>query len=334
MSIWRRRLCIATAFIVISATAGAHAQPAAPTNAPIRPRLIDTNPWAPAELPGNGLAGHDFLYAGEGSHENMYIVRGGKITWTFSDPATKGEISDAVLMENGNILFAHQFGVSEITPAKEVVWHYDVPHGFEVHTEERVVLIQNGNPARLMVINKTTGKTDKEFELRVGNPANTHGQFRQARLTSAGTILVAHMDMDKVCEYDTGGKELWSANVASPWSVTPLKNGNILVASNRRFVREISRSGETVWEFTADDLPGYRIVGTQIATRLANGDTLINNWCSKGNGTAVQAFEVTADKKLVWALRSWENPDLGPSTIIQLLDQPSAAANTTFGEFK
>lgn len=300
---------------------------------------MDTNPWAPAELPGNGLAQHDFFYAGEGTHENMYIVRGGKIAWTYSDPTTKGEISDAVLLPNGNILFAHQFGVSEITSNKDPVWHYDVPHGYEVHTaqpvgKDRVVLIQNGDPAKLMVINKTTGKTDKEFVLRVGNPANTHNQFRQARLTATGTILVAHMDMGKVCEYDIDGKELWSAAVASPWSVTPLKNGNILVASNRRFVREINRAGETVWEFQAADLPGYRIVGTQTAVRLANGNTLINNWCSKGNGTAIQAFEVTGDKKLVWALRSWDNPDLGPSSIIQLLDQPAVAENTTFGEFK
>lgn len=300
---------------------------------------MDTNPWAPAELPGNGLAQHDFFYAGEGAHENMYIVRQGKVAWTYSDPATRGEISDAVLMPDGNILFAHQFGVSEITPAKDVVWHYEVPHGFEVHTaqpvgRDRVVIIQNGNPATLMVLNKVTGKTDKEFTLLVKNPTDTHNQFRQARLTSAGTILVAHMDLGKVCEYDTDGKELWSANVASPWSVTPLKNGNVLVASNRRFVREINRAGETVWEFKAADLPGYRIVGTQTAARLANGDTLINNWCGKGNGTAVQAFELTADKKLVWALRSWDNPDLGPSTIIQLLDPPPAAAYTTFGEFK
>ena len=34
----------------------------------------------------------------------------------------------------------------------------------------------------------------------------------------------------------------------------------------------------------------------------------------------VQAIEVTPDKKVVWALRSWEAPtDLGPATTIQVL---------------
>jgi hypothetical protein len=32
---------------------------------------------------------------------------------------------------------------------------------------------------------------------------------------------------------------------------------------------------------------------------------------------------MTPDKKLVWALRSWNAPmDLGPATCIQLLDEP------------
>src|SRR5882672_452503 len=66
---------------------------------------------APAVLPGNGLAQHDFFYAGEGSHQNMYLVRKGKVVWSFTDPAAKGEISDAVLMSNGNVVFARQFGV-------------------------------------------------------------------------------------------------------------------------------------------------------------------------------------------------------------------------------
>jgi len=34
-------------------------------------------------------------------------------------------------------------------------------------------------------------------------------------------------------------------------------------------------------------------------------------------------FEVTPDKKLVWALSSWSDPDLGPASSIQLLDDPN-----------
>jgi hypothetical protein len=34
----------------------------------------------------------------------------------------------------------------------------------------------------------------------------------------------------------------------------------------------------------------------------------------------VQVIEVTPDKKVVWALHQWKNPDLGPSSCIQILD--------------
>jgi len=37
---------------------------------------------------------------------------------------------------------------------------------------------------------------------------------------------------------------------------------------------------------------------------------------------------VTPDKKVVWALSSWTDPDLGPSTSIQLLDEPSVVENS------
>ena len=66
----------------------------------------------PSPLPGNGLGQHDFLYAGESHQRNIYIVRGGKIAWSYSDPAGRGEISDAVMLSNGNVLFTHQFGVT------------------------------------------------------------------------------------------------------------------------------------------------------------------------------------------------------------------------------
>jgi hypothetical protein len=38
----------------------------------------------------------------------------------------------------------------------------------------------------------------------------------------------------------------------------------------------------------------------------------------------VQVLEVTPDKQVVWALSSWKDPDLGPATHIQLLDEPDA----------
>ena len=285
---------------------------------------------APAVLPGEGLAQHDFFYAGEAKEERMFIVRGGQIVWSYTHPG-KGEISDAVLAPNGNILFAHQYGITEVNAAKQVVWNYDAPANTEIHTAqpldpERVIFVQNGEPAKVVVINKTTGRIESEFVVPVKNPKGTHGHFRHARLTDAGTILVAHMDLGRVSEYDLTGRELWSMDVPGGlWSATPLKNGNFLLAGGGT-VREVNRQKETVWQWTPGDTPEYPMTNLQLATRLPNGNTVINNWFNQWSGAIdpahppVQAIEVTPDKKVVWVLRSWTAPaDLGPSTTIQIL---------------
>ena len=323
-----RTLLLAVVGALTLAASVAPAQTAAPAARAASPASKPAQ--APAVLPGQGLAQHDFFYAGEAKEERMFIVRNGKVVWSYTHPG-RGEISDAVLLPNGNILFAHQFAITEITADKSVVWNHDAPTNTEIHTAQplgtnAVWFIQNGDPARCIVLDKTTGRTEREFVLPVNNPKSIHGQFRQARMTDAGTLLVAHMDLGKAVEYDLDGKALWSVDVPGIWSAKPLKNGNILAASNRKFVREIDRQGKTVWEWTSADAPEYGIANPQTAARLPNGNTLINNWFNQWSGKLdaanppVQAIEVTPDKRIVWALRSWRAPaDLGPSTTIQIL---------------
>ena len=50
-------------------------------------------------LPGKGLAQHDFCVFGRVARaERIFIVRGGKVVWSYEDPAGKGEISDMVML--------------------------------------------------------------------------------------------------------------------------------------------------------------------------------------------------------------------------------------------
>jgi len=319
-----------------------------------RPAWPAGKPVAPENLPGVGLAQHDFFYAGEAKTQDMYIVRKGQIVWSHHGINTKGEISDAELLSNGNILFAHQFGVSLIDPGDKILWNYDVPPKSEIHTaqaigHDHVLFIINGPEPKLMVVNINDNTITLQFPLPVKNLKSTHGQFRHARLTDAGTLLVAHMDMGKVAEYDQTGKELWSLDAPGVWSAARLKNGNTLITCNRR-IFEINPAGETVWEFTPADILDYKVLQFQIATRLPNGDTLVNNWVNQWNATThptttpttapvqleVQVWEITPDKKIVWALRPWEKPlDLGPATTIQLLDVDAPAPEDVhFGNIK
>jgi hypothetical protein len=288
-------------------------------------------------LPGHGMAQHPFLYCGEWqnrstSQQAMYIVREGHVVWSYTNPL-KGELGDCSLLSNGNILFSRQFGASEITPAKKIVWNYDAPDNTEIHTAypmgpDRVLIMQNGNPAKLLVIHKASGKVEKELILQTRVADGTHGQFRHIRPTSAGTFLVAHMDLGKVVEYDADGREIWSVGAPSAWAAVRLKNGNTLISGNQHgYVREVNSKGETVWEIDKDDLPGITLLTVQEVSRLANGNTLINNWAGSRPleewPHTVQLIEVTPAKKVVWALRDWST--LGPASSTQLLDEPGAA---------
>ena len=332
------RIPIALGLVTAAGTCVGYGAALAATNPPPATVLITNQAsLTPATLPGRGLAQHDFFYAGEAKEERMFIVRGGQIVWSHTHGG-RGEISDAVLQPNGNILFAHQFGITEINRDKQVVWNYDAPPKTEIHTAQptgtnSVWFIQNGSPAKFLVIDKSTGAIEHQFVLQVKNTNSIHGQFRHARLTGSGTIFVAHMDLGKAVEYDLDGRELRSVEVPGIWSIEPLKNGNILAASNKGFVREINLRGETVWEWTSAEAPDLRVTSPQTATRLPNGNTLINNWFNQWSGKLdpnnppIQAIEVTTGKKVVWALRSWLPPaDLGPSTTIQILDDAAIPA--------
>jgi hypothetical protein len=147
-------------------------------------------------------------------------------------------------------------------------------------------------------------------------------------MTPAGTFLVAHMDLGKVVEYSPDGNELWSVPAPSAWAAVRLKNGNTLISGNQHgYLREVNPAGETVWEITKDDLAGIPLHTVQEVSRLANGNTLINNWA--GNvpllewPSVVQLIEVTPDKKVVWALRDWTT--FGPASSTHLLDEPGVA---------
>jgi Mala s 1-like protein len=282
--------------------------------------------------PGNGLSQHPMLYAGEGFN-TLFLVNQGKVIWTYST-GKGGEIDDVWLLSNGHILFARQFHVEEITPQKEVVWHYDPPAGTEVHScqpigLDKVLLVQNGLPPKLMVINKQSGAVEIEHALPAASLTDqktVHPQFRRIRMTAAGTYLLPFLKLNKVVEYDQAFNAIWTYEISTPWAAVRLHNGNTLITDEHdKLVREVSPKGETVWEFKPSDLPaGLVLHNTQTADRLANGDTVIfssTGGSTKENRTGIiQALEVTPDKKVVWVLQDWK--DLGPATTAQFLDEP------------
>src|SRR6266852_4406475 len=77
----------------------------------------------------------------------------------------------------------------------------------------------------------------------------------------------------------------------------------------------IFRDGRVAWSYTISERDNYFVD----ATRLSNGNVLF----ARKHGVT----EVAPDKRVVWALREWTDPDLGPALSIQLLDEPGVPEN-------
>jgi hypothetical protein len=297
--------------------------------------------------------------------ETMSLVRGGKVVWTYQIPdrdESNGELaeySDMHRLSNGDIVFAYKTGWRKIDKDGKTIYDYKCPkvvgadgkdilnakgkpvYG-ECHTAQpigmdKVLFMVNGLPAKLYLYNLKTDKIEMEHVMKT-KPTPTqeeavksiHGQFRNVRMIKGGHYLIAHMNLGKVIEYDANWKEVWSCEAPSVWHATRLKNGNTLIAGNQHgFAREISPIGEIVWEVKKGDLPGITINGVHQAQRLANGNTVITNWTANVKKPdwpkIIQLIEVTPDKKVVWAINQWSDPDLGPASCIQLLDEPGKA---------
>ena len=303
-----------------------------------------------------GLARHDFFYAGERPDHKMYMVKGGKVTWEYDDPKGNGEISDAVLLSDGHILMAHQHGIKEIDQKKNVVWSMDAPRGYEIHSiqpigKNKVLYVQCGNPFEAVVMEIPSKKEIRRFALPFNN-GGSHGQMRNMRLTKKGTMLLASFEYGAVIEFDSHGKELQRWECPGAWGVEELDNGNILVATNRNYVREFNRKGDVVWEWnwkekgplSLANVDGRlrEVISGQKAHRLKNGNTIITNWLNSWSREtsdpaypAIQAIEVNPQGEVVWQLKSWEAPaNLGPSTTIQLLSEPVNRRKLFFGDIK
>ena len=298
------------------------------------------------KLPGKGINQHPFLYVGEWDVRNptaqsMFLVRDNKVVWKYSIPQRTAtghiqEFDDATLLSNGNIVYACMSGAGIITPEKNIIWQFICPEGTETHScqpigKDSVLMVLNGFPGKVLIFNTATNTLLKEIVIQ-SSSTSTHGQFRHVRITPNRTIMVGLFAEKKVVEYTLDGKEVWSVDAPSAWSAIRLHNGNTLISGDAlSYTREVNMKGETVWELTQADVP-FKLYNNQTATRLANGNTVITNWCAGNKNTdewagTVQIFEVTHDKKVVWALSSWKNPDLGPCTYIQLLDEPGNPDN-------
>src|SRR5258708_4845700 len=157
-----------------------------------------------------------------------------------------------------------------------------------------------------------------------------HGMFRHVRMLANGNLLIPYMAAGKVVEYTQQMQVVWEYDQAgsSPWAAVRLKNGNTLISGNAGgWVEEVNPAKQIVWNFSRTNSP-FPLYTMQNTFLLTNGNTIINNWCPGGITntaqwpTCIQVAEVTPTFSVVWKVQSWTNPNLGPGSSTQLLDQP------------
>jgi hypothetical protein len=294
----------------------------------------------PNSITRHDLKKHDLLYTGEWDYrkpvQTIFLIRNGAVKWSYDIPfkdstGTMEELGDATMRSNGNIVFCRKVGASEVTPDKKIIWNVNAPPGTEIHSVQpvgidRVFYVLNGAPAIARLVNIKTNKIEKELILPTGK-ASAHLQFRRVRLLPSGNILAAHLDSDRVSEYDLAGKTIWSYKAKGAWSASRLDNGNTLISHYKNTISEVDALGNLVWQLNQSDIPGIKLYIVQGAERLPNGNTLFANWVPadvkdpKDWLGTVQLIEVTPKKELVWTLSQWADPDLGPASSFQLLDK-------------
>lgn len=320
--------------------------PEVPAFGPAEEAIIEKRWDTNVEVAGD-MNRYPFMYVGEG-HNRIYIVADGKVVWTY-DTGLGGELDDAWVLSNGNVLFSRMFWCGEVTPEKEVAWRYDLPEGEECHSLQpigldEVLMVINAATPRAVIINKKTGEITYQHDIPYEPNSDIHPMFRRIRMTGEGTFLCAYLVKGKVVEYDRDFNEIWRYETAKPWSAQRLINGNTLVVDEDECVaKEVDKEGNIVWQFASTDVPAElgptgnferpggapgsdkntEPIGWQTCTRLANGNTVL---CSQGSfGLAPQFIEVDPKGEIVWYLKNWR--DLGPATQIQVLSDPGYPEN-------
>jgi hypothetical protein len=259
------------------------------------------------------------------SYRRINIVIGGKLAWEY-DTKDEAELDEVWVLSNGNVLFAHMHYIEEVTPQKQVVWHYDPSPG-EVHTcqpigLDKVLFAENtATVTHMKIYNKVTKtfELDKPIDSLMGAQ---HVQCRRVRDTGHGTYVAASLGNHVVYGFDKDWKITWRYHTeSSAWSGVPLKNGNVLIQDEgKRATIEVGPEEKLVWKLLQSEIKfpaGITNANTQTCERLSNGNTVV--LCSGAKTTNIQAVEVTPAKDPVWFLQDWVN--LGDATSSMFMDE-------------
>jgi formylglycine-generating enzyme required for sulfatase activity len=262
---------------------------------------------APASARGGSFCeARDIVVADNGLRKLIRFGPDGQVKWEHPDV----NCYDIQLLENGNMLFVHSDAkrsrIVELSKGGEVAWEYSSKG--EVFSCQRLpngnTLIGECSAGRLVEV---TPDGEVAVELPLTFNSGGRNALRKVRKLPDGGYLAAHPGDKCVREYSAKGDLL--QEFPAPYLVsafTRLANGHTLVASDQAVI-EYDSEARSVWSLFNDEIPGVKLVSVSAVEQLPNGNLLLANWLgNKKEGQALPIFEITRNKRLVWALADTE----------------------------
>lgn len=138
-----------------------------------------------------------------------------------------------------------------------------------------------------------------------GEMPGAHGKIRCVRKTDKGTYLVSCAGAETVREYDKTGRLVWSVKApAFTFDAVRRPNGNTVV-SHVTGLTEFAPDGTAVWALAPSDIPDIKAANFTALQLRPNGNLVVGTWANgSADATHAGAFEVSPDKKVVWAVAS------------------------------
>jgi hypothetical protein len=266
---------------------------------------------------------------------------------------SKDELSDGWALPNGGVVYSFSkrkeglAGVIRLDSSQQFLWKYTAPNGNDNHSCQPLphggfLLGECGKEALWMVEIDADGHELKRIKV-AGAPKDIHHAFRMVRKTPDNTYLATLLNSAEyegrmlqkghAYEWDASGKLIRTFPTGFFLAVR-LPNGNTLVSEGHGkgnvLITEYAPDDAVVWALTDADLKAAGLSIKMVCgfQRLPNGNTIVTNVkhgkhaLGLEGGEAPKAFEVTADKKVVWKVpASTSSYNMGS---IQLLDVPGS----------
>lgn len=248
------------------------------------------------------------------------VDRRGKVTW---EHTPVGKVWDFVVTEDNKLIYPIITDKQEVRCIdfdKKQEWSWPYAHDFREIiniTQHRSKLIVSGQKPPQAIVMNLEGKIQERLPI----PAvyqHHHGQLGNVYQVGENRYLAQLWGEGTALEVDGKGQEVWRYQVPKSGDgrypagtiqdVLRLDNGNTLLACGTQArLLEVDRSGEIVWEFTANDHPQLNFTNACQLQKLKNGSLLITNFLRGNSGRGAHAFILSKEKKVTWTFTDHKN---------------------------